>query len=190
MILIPTAWISYGVILLQSYFWPSGNPYELFLLDHHCGIAFGNIRPLMYTAFFVYVFPIFCIFIFYTWVLLFIRTQVSQALVVRRAQRDVVVARRIFLTVNCLTLPAVANGVLIIITHANPNSSASYSTYRIRWLAATTSVFISSISLVVTTPQLKDTLLRKLQFRKNRVMPTHDHNCIAHVPVNNQHTIK
>ena len=125
----------------------------------------------MFTVLFIFMFPLFCILILYAGLLLFMHTRASQAMLVHRAQRDILVTRRIFLTVNGLLVPCLANVIYVVITNANPSSSGFYYMYRVQWFAGIISILVSSIFLVINTPQLRQLLVEKFWPNRNRVIP-------------------
>lgn len=106
----------------------------------------------------MFFFPIVLVAVIYIRVLLFMYHHLSQftkGKARRRAQRDVMVTRRIIFIILMMTLPGLPNIVFVIVTNINPNLSGSYYMYRIQWMGPVIAILILSIVLVQITPQLK-----------------------------------
>ena len=110
----------------------------------------------------------------YTRLLYFIRQQTPQLLQTahgRRAHRDLIVTRRILLTVNILTLPGLPNTFFFIVVTINPALAGAYYMYRIQWMCPGVTLCILSVALVLITPRLKALATRKRITRTNQVVP-------------------
>lgn len=93
--------------------------------------------------------------------------QLSQTQHGKRAQRGLIIIRRILFTVIALTLPGLPNIGFVFMVNINPHFSGAYFMYRIQWMGPSVTTFILSIALVFITPQIKEIIIRK-----NHVAPT------------------
>ncbi|CAF4998902.1 unnamed protein product, partial [Rotaria sp. Silwood1] len=140
---------------------------------YYCGIRYEKILGLSYTVMNIFVFPITLLTIIYARFLHFIRhqaPQLSQERQRRRAQRDLMITRRILFTVIALTLPGTLNITFVIMTNIDVRFSGSFYMYRIQWMGPAITLFILSIGIVFITPQIKQILV-KLKFCRNQVAP-------------------
>ena len=121
-----------------------------------------------------YALPVAYLTLIYARVLLFVRRQspqLARGQQGRRAQRDLIVARRILFLVNVMTLPGLANVVFFPITSLNPSLSGSYYMYRIQWIGLAVLSPMTSIGLIFITPKLRVIVRQLWNFRQRRVGP-------------------
>ncbi|CAF3200697.1 unnamed protein product [Rotaria sp. Silwood2] len=165
-------WMVHFLLLLPSYFWP-GPLYTLYESDYYCGIRYEKILGLSYTVLNIFVSPIILLTVIYARFLYFIRNnapQLPQERQRRRAQRDLMITRRILFTVIALTLPGSLNITFVIMTIIDVRFSGSFYMYRIQWMGPAVTLFILSIGIVFINSQIKQILI-KLKFCGNQVVP-------------------
>ena len=112
--------------------------------------------------------------VIYARLLYFIRHQTAQLLQTgqgRRAHRDLIVTRRMVLTVNILSLPGLPNIILFVMVSINPALAGACYMYRIQWMSPGVTLCILSAALVHITPRLKSLVTRERTTRMNQVVP-------------------
>jgi len=179
MCLICFQWIVFFLIILPSYFWP-GPLFAFYENDYYCGIAYEKVLGLSYTVLNIYILPIVYLSLIYTRIMYFIlhqTPQIAQTVQGKRAQRDLIITRRILITVVILTLPGLPNVGFVLMTNINTAYSGSFFMYRIQWMGPSVTVFICSLALVFLTPKLRE-IFRELAHRQNSIAPirTTQHN--------------
>jgi hypothetical protein len=126
-----------------------------------------NYRGILWTAFISYGVPSFFLFVIYIRITIFIRQQsYDPARVIQRRQaRDLVVIRRIFITVGALIFLGVPSVVLVVMAavtgEENPLS------FRITWISLSISMTGLSVAMVFFIPQLKSIVWKRRQ--RNRI---------------------
>lgn len=95
---------------------------------------------------------------------------VAQTLYGKRAQRDLIITRRILITVIILTLPGLPNIGFVLMTNINRMYSGAFFMYRIQWMGPSVTVFIFSFALVFLTPKLKEIFRRETR-HQNSIAP-------------------
>lgn len=138
-------------------------------MEHYCYIQFSSIRDVLWTALGSYGMPLSCLLFIYIRITKFIHHQPNnQSLAIRRRQdRDLLILRRIFMTVGVLLIagiPSVIILILLAITRQQPPLSLC-----IMWLSVTLAFAGLSGMIVLFTPQLKRIVLERYQ--RNRVIP-------------------
>ena len=121
-----------------------------------------------------YALPVVYLTLIYARVLFFVRRQspqLARGQQGRRAQRDLIVARRILFLVNALILPVLPNVVFFLITSLNPSVSGSYYMYHLQWIGPVLVTSITSISLIFLTPKLKEIVQQVWKSQQQRVWP-------------------
>lgn len=88
--------------------------------------------------------------------------QLAQTLQGRRARRDLIITRRILITVIFLTLPGLPNVVFTVMVNINRIYSGAFFMYRIQWMGPAVMVFIFSFALVFLTPKLKEIFRKEI----------------------------
>ncbi|CAF1592815.1 unnamed protein product [Rotaria magnacalcarata] len=112
--------------------------------------------------------------IIYFRLIFFIRNQIpqfSQAQRRIRAQRDLVVARRIIFTIIAMTLPGLPNIGFIFLSNIHPNMEGSYEMYRIQWTGPILAFLVLNIALILMTPSLKHLIIGKMLNQRAQVQP-------------------
>ena len=118
--------------------------------------------------------PIVYLTVIYARLLYFIRQQTPQLALThqgRRAQRDLIVARRILFLVSALTLPVLPNVVYLTIVTLNPMKDGSYYMYRVQWMGPSISILLASVGLVIITPKIGEILPPICNGNRRRVAP-------------------
>ncbi|CAF0728471.1 unnamed protein product [Adineta steineri] len=142
----------------------------IYLLDeHYCYAAFMNFRGILWTAFISYVIPASIVFIIYIRITIFIRQQPhnqTQA-IQRRQARDLLVIRRILITVGLLITLGFPSVVLVIMGAITGEEYVL--SFRITWISLSISMTGLSIAMVLFIPQLKSIVWKK--FQRNRITP-------------------
>ncbi|CAF2055095.1 unnamed protein product [Rotaria magnacalcarata] len=88
-----------------------------------------------------------------------------------RAQRDLVVARRIIFTIIAMTLPGLPNIGFIFLSNIHPNMEGSYEMYRIQWTGPILAFLVLNIALILMTPSLKHLIIGKMLNQRAQVQP-------------------
>ena len=168
-------WTFSILVLLPSYFWPTGTIYVLFIGDFYCGIPYSNTAGLWYTTGIIYFSPVVYLGLIYARLIIFIRHHsfsTAQAKQKLRVQRDVLVIRRIIFIVNALTMNGLPNVVFLIMTMVDANISGFYYMYRVQWMIPCVGMLVLSIALLIITPQLKRLIIHRFTNHRTRVAPT------------------
>ena len=143
-------------------------------LDYYCSIEYRRSIGLYYALVTIYFLPIGLITVIYARILYFINHQTPQLLQTahgRRANRDLVVIRRILFTVNNLMLPGLPNTVFVILVAINPAMNGLFQMYRIQWMSPGVALWVLSMALVPMTPRLKSLVMGERAARINEVAP-------------------
>ncbi|CAF1285940.1 unnamed protein product [Rotaria magnacalcarata] len=98
-------------------------------------------------------------------------TQFSQVRRRMRAQRDLVVTRRIIFTIIAMTLPGLPNIGFIFLSNIHLNMEGSYEMYRIQWTGPIFGFLVLSIALILMTPSLKKLIVAKMPNQRAQVQP-------------------
>ncbi|CAF4016623.1 unnamed protein product [Rotaria sordida] len=135
--------------------------------DHYCCVSFKIILGVLWAVFACYGLPLIYLSLIYIRITLFIRQQSNTvALAIkRRQQRDLLAIQRILINVGLLIaigFPAMVLLVMLFIT-----GEEHPLLYRILWIGAEVSMAVLSIAMVLTTPQLKNIVMKRQ--RQNRV---------------------
>lgn len=160
------------LLLLPTFLWP--NPiYSFFEADYYCGIRYEAVAALLYAVMIIFALPIIYLLIIYARLVYFIRYQAPQLTRARqriRAQRDLIVIRRILFIVITLTLPGLVNSGFAIMSVIDQRLSGAYFMYRIQWMGPAVTFFIFGIVLGFIDPQLRQRI-QKITVRGHQVMP-------------------
>jgi len=134
--------------------------------EHYCYVPYTNIRGILWIILNAYGNPVLLLSIIYVRISIFLRGQSTNQIVVvhQRQERDLLVLRRILITV-CLLLalgiPSVILLAMFIIT-----SQKQPLFFRIEWFSVSLSMIGLSLSQVIFTPQLKRILLKTFQYNR------------------------
>ncbi|CAF2807814.1 unnamed protein product [Rotaria sp. Silwood2] len=96
--------------------------------------------------------------------------QLSRARQRKKAQRDLMITRRILFSVIALTLPGFPNAGFGIMTIINIRFSGSFHMYRIQWMGPAITVLTLSIVIVFINSQVKQ-ILKKFKCVINQLTP-------------------
>ena len=134
-------------------------------------MPYERVFHLAYVGACIFELPNIIITIVYARLLYFIRhqsPQIAQSQQGRRAQRDLVIARRLFFLINALVLPTLPNVIFTLMTAAHPSITGSYYMYRVQFMGPAISFTLASVLLIFLTPKIKELLpyLRKAEHRR------------------------
>lgn len=137
--------------------------------EHNCFIPLTHLCAIIWGAFTTYVIPFSCLSFIYLRITIFIRDQPNNVTlaVKRRQQRDLLVLRRILITVSILLVVGIPTIVLLMLALITGNTHPL--SYRIVWIGAAICLTTLSIGLVFMDPQLNSIVMKK--WRQNRAMP-------------------
>ncbi|CAF1370275.1 unnamed protein product [Adineta steineri] len=137
--------------------------------EYYCYIPYTNIRGILWSILNAYGNPVLILLFIYLRITIFLRRQpINQTLIVKKRQeRDLLVIRRIFITVGLLLTLGLPSLVLLIMLSITGEESLLF--FRIEWLSVSLSMVGLSVALVFITPQLKSIILKKYQ--RNQVLP-------------------
>ena len=140
--------------------------------EHYFYVPFTNSRGILWLFVNVYGNPLLLLSFIYLRITLFLRRQPNNNLILikKRQERDLVVIRRIFITVGLLMALGIPALVLLIMLHITGEENPLI--FRIGWIPVCLSMIGLSLSMVLFTPQLKRIISKKLQ--NNRVRPHDD----------------
>ncbi len=134
--------------------------------EHYCYVPYTNIRGILWIILNAYGNPVLLLSIIYVRISMFLRQQSTNQIVVvhQRQVRDLLVLRRILITV-CLLLAlgipsVILLSIFIITSHKQPLF------FRIEWLSVSLSMIGLSLSQVIFTPQLKRIVLKIFQYNR------------------------
>jgi hypothetical protein len=137
--------------------------------EHYCYAAFTNFRGILWTAFTAYGIPASCLFLIYIRITRFIRQQPNNQTqaIKRRQARDLLVIRRIVITVSVLIVLGVPSVVLVIMSAI---TGIEYPlSFRITWFSLTVSMAGLSVAMLFFIPQMKNIVWKKWQ--QNLITP-------------------
>ncbi|CAF1536853.1 unnamed protein product [Rotaria sp. Silwood1] len=131
--------------------------------ENYCFIPYLQLHGTIWTISVSYGFPLLALLFIYIRITIFIYRQstVQTLIAQRRQQRDVLVIKRIAITVIMLLIFGLPNLVFVIVTSMTGVEYAL--TYRIQWFIGSLSMIGLSITNVVLTPQLKSIVMKRWQ---------------------------
>ncbi|CAF3501090.1 unnamed protein product [Rotaria sp. Silwood2] len=130
-------------------------------------LIWRDLHGTIWTLSISYGFPLLALLFIYIRITIFLYRQsnVQTLIVQRRQQRDLLVIKRIGITVSMLIIFGLPNLVFLILTSMTDVEYAL--TYRIQWFIGSLSMTGLSITNVVLTPQLKRIVMNR--WKRNRV---------------------
>ncbi|UJR17262.1 hypothetical protein I4U23_004157 [Adineta vaga] len=137
--------------------------------EYYCNIRNGNIRGTIWLLSIGYGSPLLCLLITYIRIGRFLYRQMNtQTLIVRqRQQRDIIVIRRIFITVTFLIILQIPRTILFIMLFITGNEYIYFA--RVEWFFISFSMIGLSLSMAIFTPQLKTIIWKVCHW--NRILP-------------------
>jgi len=140
--------------------------------EHYCFVPFTNLRSILWVFFVAYGNPLIFLLLIYLRITIFLHQQTNnQTFVVnRRQERDLLVIRRILITVGLLMILGIPAIILLIMLYITGEEHPLI--FGIGWLFVSLSILGLSLSQVIFTPQLKSIVLRKCQ--RDRVVLSND----------------
>ncbi|CAF0848845.1 unnamed protein product [Adineta steineri] len=137
--------------------------------DYYCNVANKNIRGIVWLLSLGYGTPLLLLLFIYIYITIYIYRQMNtQTLIVKqRQQRDLVVIRRILITVVLLIALQIPRIVLLIMLFITKQEYTFFA--RIEWLFISFSMIGLCLSMAIFTPQLRSIILKK--FRPSRLVP-------------------
>ncbi|CAF0841220.1 unnamed protein product [Adineta steineri] len=138
--------------------------------EYFCYVPYTNILGILWVILNAYGNPLLILLFIYLRITIFLRRQsINQALVVKKRQeRDLLVIRRIFITVGLLLTLGIPSVILLLMYLITGEESPLF--FRIEWLSVSLSMVGLSVVLVFFTPQLKSIILKKYQ--RNQIVPS------------------
>ncbi|CAF4962067.1 unnamed protein product [Rotaria sp. Silwood1] len=126
-------------------------------------LIWRDLHGTIWTISISYGFPLLALLFIYIRIMIFIYRQstVQTLIAQRRQQRDVLVMKRIAITVSMLIIFGLPNLVFVIVTSMTGVEYAL--TYRVQWFIGSLSMVGLSITNVVLTPQLKSIVMKRWQ---------------------------
>ncbi|CAF2889024.1 unnamed protein product [Rotaria sp. Silwood2] len=151
------------LILSFILFYPLLLWHDVFYLpkEYYCYVKFSNLRGTCWILFNAYGIPVLVLSFIYIRITRFLRQQSNnQSLVAKRRQRrDLLITRRILITVGLLLVLGVP-GVVLLIMRIIKGEEHPLS-IRITYTFAALSITGLSISFILSIPQLKNIVLKK-----------------------------
>jgi hypothetical protein len=131
--------------------------------EHYCYVPYTNIRGILWVILNAYGNPVLLLLFIYLRITRFLHRQsINQALVVKqRQERDLLVIRRIFITVSLLLTLGIPSVVLLIMLLITGEESPLF--FRIEWLSVSLSMIGLSLAVAFFTSQIKSIILKKYQ---------------------------
>jgi hypothetical protein len=137
--------------------------------EHYCYVQYTNTRSVLWLLLNIYAIPLVLLTLIYLQITMFLRRQPNNQtfIVKQRQQRDLLVIRRILITVGLLIALGFPTVVVLFMFYITGVEQPLY--FRIEWLFVSLSMIGLSLSTVIFTPQLKSIVLNK--FQNNRIQP-------------------
>ena len=137
--------------------------------EYYCYVPFMNLRGIIWACFIAYGNPLIFLLSVYLRIAIFLRQQAHNPTLVvnQRQKRDLIVIRRILITIGLLILFAIPAIIFLIMLYITGEQHPLL--YRIVWFFLGLSMFGLSISQVIFTRQLKNIVLKN--FRSNQIVP-------------------
>jgi hypothetical protein len=137
--------------------------------EHYCFLNYTNLRVILWLFSNIFTVPLFVLSLIYLRITVYLRRQShSQTLLVKqRQQRDLVVIRRIFITIGLLAVLGIPSFVFIIMFNITNVENPLF--YRFLWFFFNFSTTSISFTMIIVIPQLKSIVMKK--FQRNRVVP-------------------
>ncbi|CAF0813467.1 unnamed protein product [Adineta steineri] len=153
------------IILSPILFWHS---ITYLTKDYYCYVKFTQTAGILWLAFGIYGIPLLLLSLIYLRITIFLRRQPNNQLLIvkQRQQRDLVVFRRILITVGLLVILGIPPIVLLIMSQITGEEPAL--AFRLIWPFISLTMIGSSVSLIIFTSQLKSIILKIIHH--NRVM--------------------
>lgn len=131
--------------------------------DYYCYVRFTNTRGILWLAIGIYGIPISLLSLIYLKITKFLKKQSKNqtTLINQHQQRDILVFRRIIITVGLLVILGISPIVFLIMAHIT--GEEYFLAFRIIWPFISLTMIGSSFSLTSLTPQLKTIFLSKFQ---------------------------
>ncbi|UJR11046.1 hypothetical protein I4U23_015230 [Adineta vaga] len=135
--------------------------------EHYCYVPYRHFRGILWLAFNCYGIPILSISFIYLRITIYLRQQKNNQIILvkQRQDRDLLVIRRILITIGLLLVLGIPGVVLLIMLHITGEEHPLL--LRIEWLFVSLSMIGLSISTVLFTSQLKQMLFKR--FKQNRL---------------------
>ncbi|CAF1047996.1 unnamed protein product [Rotaria magnacalcarata] len=135
--------------------------------ENYCFVPYLQLHGTIWIISLSYGVPLLALLSIYIRITIFLyrRSTVQTLIVQRRQQRDLLVFKRIGITVSMLIIFGLPNLIFLLLTSMTGVEYAL--TYRIQWLIGSLSMLGLSITNVAGTPQLKSIVLNRWQ--RNRV---------------------
>ncbi|CAF2943487.1 unnamed protein product [Rotaria sp. Silwood2] len=135
--------------------------------ENYCFVPYLQSHGTIWTISISYGFPLLALLFIYIRITIFLYRQstVQILLVQRRQQRDLLVIKRIGITVSMLIIFELPDLIFLMLTSMTGVEYAL--TYRIQWFIDSLSMLGLSITNVVLTPQVKSIVMNR--WRRNQV---------------------
>jgi hypothetical protein len=148
--------------------------------EHYCYVPYTNFRGILWLAFNCYGIPVMSLSLLYLRITVYLRRQThNQTLMVKQRQdRDLLIIRRILITIGLLLALGIPGVVLLIMLRITGEEHPLL--LRIEWFFVSLSMIGLSLSTVVFTPQLGNIVPK--QFSGNRVV-AHDNGMLGAIPM-------
>ncbi|UJR38706.1 hypothetical protein I4U23_031372 [Adineta vaga] len=145
--------------------------------EYYCNVPNRNIRGIVWLLSIGYGSPLLFLVIIYIRIGRYLyRHMNTQILIVRqRQQRDLIVIRRIFITVIFLVILQIPRTILFIMLFMTGDEYTYFA--RVEWFFISCSMVGLSLSMVIFTPQLKMIILKV--FHLKRILPTNAPTTVA-----------
>jgi len=141
---------------------------EYLSFEHHCFVPFTRLQGILWTVCTAYGIPLLIISFVYLRITIHLRKQsMNTRIDIRRRQqqRDIIAIRRISVIFVCFIMMGIPTIVNLTMTHIT--GVVPPFTYRIQWLTGSITIVGFCVSTVISTSQLKNTIMSK--FCRNRV---------------------
>ncbi|CAF1359012.1 unnamed protein product [Adineta ricciae] len=137
--------------------------------EYYCNVRNRNIRGVIWLLSVGYGGPLLFLFAIYIRIAqyLYQRRNTQTLIVRRRQQRELIVVRRIFITVTFLIVLQIPRTILFIMLFITGDEYTYFA--RVEWLFLGLSMIGLSLSMAFSTPQLKKIIVQAWHF--NRIMP-------------------
>ncbi len=124
--------------------------------EHYCYVPYTHFRGILWLAFNCYGIPVISLSLIYLRITIYIRRQTNnQTFVVKQRQdRDMIIIRRILITIGLLMALGIPGVVFLVMLRITGEEYPLL--LRIEWLFVSFSMIGLSLSVVVYTPQLEN----------------------------------